>query len=105
MMGIPSEQVDFAAVLVFEDGPERRVIEPHVLSASHPEVAYQCALAKGGKKRYGMEFVGLAELAVTAEEIATIGETEGGNAIELVIPKERLSAFHDPRWPPLHVRR
>ena len=66
-MNIAPEKIDFVAVLVFEEGPGRRSIEAHKFSATHPEVAYQCALAKGAEERYGRSFVGLAELAVTTE--------------------------------------
>src|SRR5690242_14469662 len=97
-MNASSEQVDFVAVLVFTDAPGRRCVEPHVFSATHPEVAYQCALAKGSEVRHEREFVGLAELAATTEDVPPIGKTEGGDARVLVAPKEELSAFRDPRW-------
>jgi hypothetical protein len=97
-MAVSREQVNFAAVLVFKEGTRRRAVEPHVFSATHPEVAYRCALAKGREARYEREFVGLAELAVTVEDVAPVGKTEGGDPFELVVPKEQLSAFQDPRW-------
>jgi hypothetical protein len=97
-MEAPTEQIDFVAVLIYDDGPRRRGIEAHVFRAAHPEIAYQCAIAKGAEKRYGRRLVGLAELAVKTGEAPTIGKTEGGDARELVVPKERLSAFQDPRW-------
>jgi hypothetical protein len=97
-MGEPADRFDFVAVLVFNVGRGRRTIEPHVFRATHPEVAYRCALAKGREERHVREFVGLADLAETAEEVSPIGKTEGGEAIDLVTPKSLLSAFRDARW-------
>src|SRR4051794_18215361 len=97
MSGSP-EKVDFVAVLVFGQGPGRRGIEPHVFSATHPEVAYRCALAKGSEQRYERDFAGLAELVATTEDIPTVGKIESGDARDLVVPKEQLTAFQDPRW-------
>src|SRR4051812_19710537 len=91
-------KIHFVAVLVFEDGPGRRGVEPHVFAATHPEVAYRCALARGGEERDGREFVGLAELRVATEDVAPIGRIEPGEARDLVVPKEALTAFRDPRW-------
>ena len=92
------DPIEFIAVLVFEEGPERRSIEEHVFRANHPEIAYQCALAKGGEERYGRQFVGLAELCVKSEEVAPFCVIQSGSASEIVCPKGNLSAFNDSRW-------
>src|SRR5688500_16162970 len=97
MSGSPGK-VDFVAVLVYEHGPGRRGIEPHVFSATHPEVAYRCALAKGSEQRHERDFAGLAELAVTTEDVPAVGKIEAGEARDLVLLKEQLSAFKHPRW-------
>src|SRR4051794_33431332 len=47
----------FLAVLVFDAGPGRRDVEPHVFAAGHPEVAYHLALKRGAEGRYGRAFV------------------------------------------------
>lgn len=97
-MRAPTDKIDFVAVLVYAAGPGRRAVESHVFSASHPEIAYQCALAKGNEERRGREFEGLAELIATTDDTPRIAKTEAGDARELITPKERLSAFEDARW-------
>ncbi|MFI5380087.1 MAG: hypothetical protein ACHRHE_12380 [Tepidisphaerales bacterium] len=93
-----TESVEFLAVLVFEEGADRRAIVEHVFRAGHPEIAYQCALAKGREERYGWRFAGLAALRVATDEPSLLGVTEGGPASEIVCLKTELSAFVDPRW-------
>jgi hypothetical protein len=93
-----SHPTEFVAILVFEDDDGWRTVVPRVYSASHPEIAYQCALTNGCEERYGKRFVGLADLRVKTEEVPPIAETRQGNASELVIPKDDLPAFRDPRW-------
>jgi hypothetical protein len=89
---------DFLAVLVYENGPNRRCEEPRIYSAVHPEIAYQKALADGGEQRYGQQFVGLSHLEETADGGPLISRTQGGAAAELVVDKDQLAAFSDPRW-------
>src|SRR3954447_10188769 len=94
----PPQRHTFVAILVFDYGSGRRGIEPFVLSATHPEVAYQRALAKGSEKRPGRTFAGLADLRVTMEDIPRIAKIEGGVAEELVVTKDQLTAFADESW-------
>jgi hypothetical protein len=61
-MSSRSPSTKFAAVLVFEDDAGWRSSEAHVYTGTHPEVAYQLALARGREGPYGRRFVGLAEL-------------------------------------------
>lgn len=98
VMSEPAARVHFVAVLVFDAGQGRRDIEPHVFACSHPEIAYQLALARGGIARYGRTFGGLAELAVAVEDVPAVGKIEQGAARELVVTKGELSAFRVPRW-------
>lgn len=88
----------FVATLVFATGQGRRVVESHAICATHPVIAYQCAVARACEPRYEREFVGLAELAQTEAEVSPVGRTEAGDARELVVPKAELAAFSDPRW-------
>jgi hypothetical protein len=73
-------------------------VEPRVYSASHPEIAYQLALAEGNEQRYGRRFLGLSHLEVTTEDVEPIARSQGGDASELVVRKDALAAFSDPRW-------
>ena len=93
-----TESVEFMAVLVFEERADRRAIVEYVFRASHPEIAYQCALAKGREERYGWRFAGLAELRVATDDPSPLGVTEGGPASAIVCLKTGLAAFADPRW-------
>jgi hypothetical protein len=95
---MPTAPTNFLAVLVFEEARGRRSIEPHVFTASHPEIAYRLALARGAEPRFARRFVGLAELEPTFEDPPNIGKTEGGDARELIRSKEELAAFTDARW-------
>jgi hypothetical protein len=92
------DQTEFVAVLVFDVQGGRHSIEPHVFTASHPEIAYQCALAKGNEPRFSRRFIGLAELTIKSEDVPPIGWIAGGSAAPLVQPRELLAAFNDPRW-------
>jgi hypothetical protein len=92
------QPTEFVAVLVFEDDEGWRTVVPRVYSAGHPEIAYQCALAEGREERHGNRFVGLADLRVNTEDVSPVAEMQQGDASELVIPKDDLPAFQDPRW-------
>lgn len=91
-------KTSFLAVLIYEDGPGRLSDEPRVYSATHPEIAYQLALADGNESRYGRRFLGLSQLEETTEDIEPIASSRGGDARELVVDKHALAAFLDPRW-------
>jgi hypothetical protein len=91
-----ASHVEFVAVLVFQKD-EWRVVEPYVYTATHPEIAYQLALAEGREERPG-QFLGLAELEVKTEKVLPIGEMRQGDGKELVLPRNELSAFQDYRW-------
>lgn len=96
-----SPQFAFLAVLIYEDanfGEGRRCEEPRVYSASHPEIAYQAALADGNEQRYGRKFLGLSHLEETTEDVEPIARTQKGDARELIVAKDKLEAFSDPRW-------
>jgi hypothetical protein len=97
-MSDTASETAFLAVLIYEDGPGRRCEEPHVYSATHPEIAYQLALADGNEQRYGRRFIGLSLLEETTEDVEPIARTQGGDANELVVTKDELAAFSDPRW-------
>lgn len=88
----------FAAILIYEDGNGWRCEEPRVYRATHPEIAYQLALADGNEQRYGRRFLGLSHLEETTEEVEPITRSQKGDARELVVRKEELAAFCDPRW-------
>jgi hypothetical protein len=96
-----SPQTMFLAVLVYEDGnfgAGWRCEEPRFYSASHPEIAYQAALVDGNEQRYDRTFLGLSHLEETTEGVEPIARTQKGDARELVVAKEKLEAFSDPRW-------
>lgn len=97
-MSAQPNKVDFVAVLIYEDGENRYSEEPHVISASHPEIAYQIAMSRGAEQRYGRRFVGLSHLEPAVGEIEPIACSRGGNANDYVSPKSQLAAFSDPRW-------
>ena len=88
----------FLAVLLFEDGSDRYCEEPRVYLATHPEIAYQLALVDGKEQRYGRRFVGLSHLEENTSECEPISRSSKGNANDLVVKKENLSAFSDSRW-------
>src|SRR5436189_4690399 len=88
----------FLAVLIYDEGNGRRCEEPRVYHATHPEIAYQLALADGNEQRYGRRFLGLSHLEETTEDVEPIARSQGGDAKELLVSKEALAAFADPRW-------
>lgn len=88
----------FLAVLIYEDGNGWRCEEPRVYSATHPEIAYQLGLADGNEERYGRRFLGFSILDETDEDIEPIAQAKKGDARELVVPKQNLGAFCDPKW-------
>lgn len=93
-----SAEINFLAVLIFDEGNGCLCEEPRVYSAAHPEIAYQIALAHGNEQRYGRRFLGLSHLEETTEEVLPITRSQKGDAGELVCNKEDLLAFSDPRW-------
>ena len=95
---VSSELTEFIAFLVFQESDRRRTITPFACSTTHPEIAYQLALAQGREERYGLKFIGIGELAVNSDDPSRLGMSEGGNADELVVAKSELSAFSEPRW-------
>jgi hypothetical protein len=97
-MNESSPQTIFLAVLIYDNGNGWRSEEPYVYHASHPEIAYQRALADGEEHRYGRQFLGLSRLEEIAREIERIARSQKGDAKELVVRKEDLAAFCDPRW-------
>lgn len=97
-MKLLSDQIEFIAELVFEKMPGWWNIEPYLLVASHPEIAYQIALARGHQARGSKRFVGIAELKVKTDDSPLLGWMEQGDANELVVEKDKLSAFQDPKW-------
>jgi hypothetical protein len=97
-MSEASPQTAFLAVLIYEDGNGWRCEEPRVYHVTHPEIAYQLALADGNEQRYGRQFLGLSRLEETAEEIEPVARSQKGDARELVVDKDAQAAFSDPRW-------
>ncbi len=93
-----SEKVEFIAELVFEKEPDWCAIEPHFLIASHPEIAYQLALAKGREGRGSKRFVGLSELKENKANKRLFARMEKRNATDVIVAKDKLSAFQDSRW-------
>jgi hypothetical protein len=55
-------------------------------------------LADGNEQRYGRRFLGLSHLEEADEDIELIARSEGGDAAELVVPKDALAVFSDSRW-------
>jgi len=93
-----SPKTAFLAVLIYGEGNGRRCEEPRIYRTTHPEIAYQLALADGNEQRYGRGFVGLSHLEETDKEIQLIARSQAGEANELVVPKDALAAISDPRW-------
>jgi hypothetical protein len=93
-----SNNTNFLAILIYEDGNGWRSEEPHVYSTKHPEIAYHMTLADGNEQRYGRRFLGLSHLEETTEEVPPITRSQKGKANDLVVGKEKLQAFADPRW-------
>jgi hypothetical protein len=94
----PTEPDTFVAILVFDYGSGARGIEPLVVRATHPEIAYECALAKGSERRPDRSFAGLADLYVATEDVPLVGKIEQGAAEELVVAKDRLAVFAAGTW-------
>jgi hypothetical protein len=92
------EKTDFLAVLVIDRGDGWANVQPHVFAASHPEIAYRLALAKGEAAPGSQQFVGLAELSVSPPEPPTTAEMVRDDPTDLVKAKDELQAFQDPRW-------
>jgi hypothetical protein len=97
-MSEASPKTAFLAVLIYEDGNAWRCEEPRVYHVTHPEIAYQLALADGNEQRYGRRFLGLSHLEETTEEVEPITHSQKGDARELVVDKDALVVFSDPRW-------
>jgi hypothetical protein len=97
-MNQPPSKTAFLAVLIYDEGNGRRCEEPRVYHAAHPEIAYQLALADGNEQRYGRRFLGLSHLGETTEQVEPIARSQKGDARELVVSKNALSAFSGPRW-------
>lgn len=97
-MNEPPPKTAFLAVLVYEEADGWCGEEPRVYHASHPEIAYQLALADGNEQRYGRRFLGLSRLEETAEEVEPIACSQKGDAQALVARKEDLTAFRGPHW-------
>jgi len=92
------ETTDFLAVLVFDRGDGWASVQPHVFSASHPEIAYRLALARGQGASGSQRFVGFAELSVAPAEFSTTGEMTRKDPADLVKAKDDLLVFQDARW-------
>lgn len=92
------KKTKFLAMLIYDDDAGMRSEEPRVYPVSHPEIAYQLALVDGKEQQYGRTFVGLSHLEETMEDVDPIARSQMGNAHELVVPKEELKAFNDPKW-------
>jgi hypothetical protein len=93
-----TEKIEFIATLVYEKFPGWRTLESHIITASHPETAYNLALARGEKGLGDKRFVGLAELKVKKDDRPPFGRLEKGEADDLIIEKANLAAFQDSRW-------
>jgi len=92
------EKTDFLAVLVFDRGDGWANVQPHVFTASHPEIAYRLALARGEPAPGSQRFVGFAEMSVAPPVTHTTGEMVRDDPADLVKSKADLLAFQDPRW-------
>ena len=97
-MSDTAPNIAFLAVLIYEDGPGFRCEEPRIYAATHPEIAYRLALADGNEQRYGRRFLGLSHLEETTQDVTCIARTQRGDARELIVSKDELAAFSDPRW-------
>ena len=91
-------KTEFIAKLVYEKPPDWISIEEYSILASHPEVAYQLALAKGQHARGSNRFIGIADLREKTEDRPLKGTMVKGDASTLVVEKDELAAFNDPRW-------
>jgi hypothetical protein len=92
------ERIEFLAILVFERDDGWVCVEPHRITASHPEIAFQVAMARGSPQRGSRRLVGLAELEVMQTGGPGHAKMLQDSPIDLVKEKADLSAFRDPRW-------
>ena len=92
------QKIHFIAELVFEKEPDWCNIEPLEILASHPEIAYRIAVVKGEEGRGSKRFIGLAELKEAKDDEMLLGRMERKKSADLVMPKDQLTAFRDPRW-------
>ena len=79
-MNDPSSKISFLAVLIYEDrnfGDGWRCEEPRVYCASHPEIAYQAALADGNEQRFAKMFQGLSHLEQTTASARSLPDGPG----------------------------
>ena len=90
-----AQEITFIAELVFEKFAGWCFIEPHIFVASHPEIAYDLALARGREGRGDKRFAGLADLRVKTDDSPLFGRLKKGDARDLAVTKERLSAFQN----------
>jgi hypothetical protein len=93
-----TEKIQFIATLVYEKFTGWCVLEAHVFTAQHPEGAYELAQKKGKEDRRDRRFAGLAELRVNIDDRPLFGKLQKVPARDLVVEKEKLAAFQDPRW-------
>jgi hypothetical protein len=63
-MNEPSPTTPFLAVLIYDEGNGRRCEEPRVYYTTHPEIAYQLAIADGKEQRYDRRGLGVARSSV-----------------------------------------
>jgi hypothetical protein len=97
-MNKPLQKTAFQATLIYDEGDGGCREEHRVYHATHPEIAYQRALAHGKERRAPRRFVGLSHLEGTDVEVEPYELFQEGDANELVVRKEQLAAFSDPRW-------
>ena len=88
----------FLAVLIYETSIGWQCEEPRMFSTSHPEIAYQLAIAIGKEERTGHQFLGLSRLVETEKYVQPITTMQQGDAHKLVVSKAQLEAFNDARW-------
>lgn len=94
-----TEPTQFLALLVYDDGNGRYSMDPHRIRATHPEIAYRIAIARGAEQRFGRTFIGLAALEESDDsDEAALSVSRGGDGHEHVVPKHQLTAFCDSRW-------
>lgn len=92
------DTIDFLAFLVFDRGDGWASIQSHIISASHPEIAYRLALARGKTASGSQRFVGVAEMSVAPPDFRTTGKMIAHNPNDLVKGKAELLVFQDPHW-------
>jgi len=92
------EKIDFLAVLIIDRGDGWANVQPHIFTASHPEIAYRLALARGEAAPGSQRFVGLAEMSVAPADPPAAAEMVPDDPADLVKAKADLLAFQDSRW-------